>query len=127
VLKDLSNVQRTIEFDLTGHQPKPIQLTQEGDEETQDEEDEDKKMAERVRKLRYSHEKFKENDSMDDEVKKSSIDDLENEPAYVRKKVRLDDVTHSKETNVSKYSLSEDEDKNAKLRDDNAYLHDNVD
>ena len=126
-MKDLSNVQRIIEFDLTGHQPQPIQLTQEGDEEIQNEEDEDKKLAERVRKLRYTHEKFRESDNMDDEVKKSSIDELENEPAYIRKKVQLDNVTHSKESNVSKYSITEDEDNNAKLRDDNAYLHDNVD
>ena len=126
-MKDLSNVQRIIEFDLTGHQPQPIQLTQEGDEEIQNEEDEDKKLAERVRKLRYTHEKFRESNNMDDEVKKSSIDELENEPAYIRKKVQLDNVTHSKESNVSKYSITEDEDNNAKLRDNNAYLHDNVD
>jgi len=126
-LKDLSNVQRTIEFDLTGKQPQPIQINQEGDEELISEEDEDKKLAERVKKLRDTHERFKESIDLDDEEKKSSIDELENEPAYVRKKVQLDDVTHSKESNVSKYSLTEDEENNAKLRDDNAYLHDNVD
>jgi cell division protein FtsZ len=124
-LKDMSNVQRTIEFDLTGQQPIPVD--QDGEDETISERDEDKKLAERVRRLRDTHERFRDTDDLDEEEKKSSIDELENEPAYVRKKIKLDDVTHSKESNVSKYSLSEDEDKNTKLRDDNAYLHDNVD
>ena len=127
-MKDISNVQRTIEFDLSGHQPQPIKLNQEGDEEMiKSDEEEDKKLAERVKRLRDTHERFRESDNFDDDEKKSSIDELENEPAYVRKKVQLDDVTHSKESNVSKYSLTEDEENNTKLRDDNAYLHDNVD
>jgi cell division protein FtsZ len=127
-IKDKTNVQRTIEFDLTGQQPKPIHLTPEDEEEVEKNEDVDKKLAERVKKLRETHEKYREHDDqLEDEEKKTSIDDLENEPAYVRKKIRLDNTTHSKESNVSKYSLSEDEEKNTRLRDDNAYLHDNVD
>jgi len=56
-----------------------------------------------------------------------SIDELENEPAYIRKKINIDQAKPSEESRISKYSLSEDEDNNSKLREDNAYLHDNVD
>ena len=125
---DMSNVQQTIEFDLTGQHPKPLNVAQNKDEEFAKQEDEDKKLAERVKKLRETHERFRENDDLlDDGEKKTSIDELENEPAYVRKKIKIDDVTYSKESNVSKYSLSEDEENNPKLKDNNSYLHDNVD
>ena len=59
----------------------------------------------------------------------SGVSDMENEPAYRRRNVKLDDVPHSSESEVSKYTLndSEDEDDKAKLRPDNPFLHDNVD
>jgi len=61
----------------------------------------------------------------------SGISDLENEPAYKRRNVNLDDVPHSSESNVSKFTLSEEElengEKRTGLRENNAFLHDNVD
>ena len=59
----------------------------------------------------------------------SGVSDMENEPAYRRRNVKLDDVPHSSESEVSKYTLndSEDEDDKTKLRPDNPFLHDNVD
>ena len=61
------------------------------------------------------------------------IDELENEPAYKRK-LRMQQSTeqqaqeNKKEDNtISNFSLSEDEDGNIKLRENNSYLHDNVD
>jgi cell division protein FtsZ len=82
--------------------------------------------VERVQKLKKSHEQLKEQlysqASMD-----NTIDQLENEPAFVRKKVILDTTIPSAESKISKYSLSEDDENNSKLREDNAYLHDNVD
>jgi cell division protein FtsZ len=53
------------------------------------------------------------------------INQLENQPAYLRKGVKLDDVQHSAEPHLSKFTLSEDEDQ--MLRDNNSFLHDNVD
>lgn len=61
----------------------------------------------------------------------SGIADLESEPAYKRRNVRLDDVPHSSESQVSRYTLSEEEnengDKSTGLRSNNSFLHDNVD
>lgn len=50
---------------------------------------------------------------------------LENEPAYVRRNVLLDDVPHSSEETLSKLSLSEDNDGN--LRENNNYYDGHVD
>ena len=55
------------------------------------------------------------------------IDELENTPAYKRKKVKIDQVKHSEETKVSQYSLINDQDRHVKLSKDNPYLHDAID
>lgn len=57
----------------------------------------------------------------------SGISDLEKEPAYKRRNINLDDVPHSSENNVSRYTLSDDEEGKPRLKDDNSFLHDNVD
>lgn len=59
--------------------------------------------------------------------KASSIREMENEPAYIRRNIPLDDVPHSSENNVSRYTLSEGEDKKTEIRPNNSFLHDNVD
>ena len=59
------------------------------------------------------------------------ISDLENEPAFKRRNVTLDDVASSSESSVSRFSINEEVDEHGErkieLRDDNPYLHDNVD
>ena len=54
-----------------------------------------------------------------------AIIDLENEPAYLRRRVQLDDVPHSSEINVSRWTISGDDE--PVINKDNSYLHDNVD
>ncbi len=54
-----------------------------------------------------------------------TIADLTNEPAFRRRKVELDDVPHSSEIQLSRWTLSGDEE--PQLREGNSYLHDNVD
>ncbi|MCB0760231.1 MAG: cell division protein FtsZ [Flavobacteriales bacterium] len=61
----------------------------------------------------------------------SGLADLENEPAYRRKNVQLDDTPRSDQSNVSRFTLSEEVDENGnkevKLKENNPFLHDNVD
>lgn len=54
-----------------------------------------------------------------------TLKELENEPAYIRRKVRLDDVPHSSEKAYSEWVLSDDE--QPEFKKGNSYLHDNVD
>ena len=97
--------------------------------EESDPESREKKLADRVRSLRETHEKLKErgylSSSGDDE-----IEELENVPAYVRKKIPIDQQKHSDDQEVSRYRLTDeqgDDEGGPKLRPDNSYLHDNVD
>jgi cell division protein FtsZ len=59
----------------------------------------------------------------------SGLNELENEPAYKRRNVTLKDVPHSSESNVSRFtvSASEIEDEKPGLKQNNSFLHDNVD
>jgi cell division protein FtsZ len=53
------------------------------------------------------------------------LNELENKPAYLRKGVSLDHVDHSSDTNESKWVITDDDE--PEIRDNNSFLHDNVD
>ncbi len=54
------------------------------------------------------------------------IRDLEKEPAYKRKNKKLNEVPHSSESQISRLTLFEDNNKSG-IRTNNSFLHDNVD
>ena len=54
-----------------------------------------------------------------------SIDDMENEPAYKRQGINLEE--EAKNTDISRTTLSRDGNNNIQLRSNNSFLHDNVD
>lgn len=61
---------------------------------------------------------------------KRSIDEMEEVPAYKRRGLNLDDVTHSSDNNLSRLSLNDRSDEESdrwELRDNNSFLHDSVD
>ncbi len=56
----------------------------------------------------------------------NGLQELENEPAYKRKQMSLQQVPHSSESQVSRFTLSS-EDGFTEIRPNNSFLHDNVD
>jgi len=56
----------------------------------------------------------------------SKIDDIENQPAYKRMGIELDETEDSKDSNISRTSVNTDDD-DVDLRSNNSFLHDNVD
>ncbi|MBN1596750.1 MAG: cell division protein FtsZ [Bacteroidales bacterium] len=117
--------QREIEFDLT--EPYESQNSAEGIRIHQISSNaEMKKGAERVKSIKKTYEKLCEM-NLNSQQAKSSIDEMENQPAYMRRNYELDKSQPSKEKKISKYSLSDDENKSTKLSNNNRYLHENVD
>lgn len=53
------------------------------------------------------------------------LNELENQPAYLRKGIALDNIDHSSDSNVSEWTISDDEE--PEVKDNNSFLHDNVD
>lgn len=93
--------------------------------------DEEKARAIKERNLRIEREKRRHENLMRDrsELKLNNpqtINELESEPAYMRRGVRLDDVPTSSENTYSTWSLSDGEE--ADIHENgNSFLHDNVD
>jgi len=77
-----------------------------------------KKAQERIQKLKELSFKLKS---------PNGLTELENEPAYKRRNVELDSTPHSSESQVSRYTLSEGDDKKVEIKPNNSFLHDNVD
>ena len=71
------------------------------------------------RKLRMKEFNYKFN--------KSKIDGLVDEPAYKRKGIKFDHDNSNEENNISRTSISLDENNDTKIRKNNSFLHDNVD
>jgi len=57
----------------------------------------------------------------------SGLTRLEDEPAFKRNNINLEDNMHSSEDNISHYTLTESDNDKLILKDNNPYLHDNVD
>jgi cell division protein FtsZ len=57
----------------------------------------------------------------------SGLTKLEDEPAYKRNNIDLEETTHSSEDEISHFSLTSDNEKKIILNDKNSFLHDNVD
>ena len=58
---------------------------------------------------------------------KDNIDNFEDVPAYVRRNMALGSPDKAADSKVSKFTLSSDENDEPILRENNAYLNDNVD
>ena len=58
---------------------------------------------------------------------KSKIDDIENEPAYKRQGIELENKNYSEDNEISRTSITLDENDDMKIRKNNSFLHDNVD
>ncbi|MDA0714527.1 MAG: cell division protein FtsZ [Bacteroidetes bacterium] len=57
----------------------------------------------------------------------SGLSELEKEPAYKRKNLELEDVPHSSESNMSRYTLNDSESEGVTLSKNNPYLDKHVD
>ncbi|MCC6837396.1 MAG: cell division protein FtsZ [Bacteroidia bacterium] len=77
-----------------------------------------KKAQDRIEKLKQLSFKLKS---------PNGLSELENEPAYKRRNISLDSTPHSSESQVSRYTLSEGDDKKIEIKPNNSFLHDNVD
>ena len=56
-----------------------------------------------------------------------NIQEMENVPAYKRKEIALQQTPASDESQISRFSLMPDKEGNTEIRNNNSFLHDNVD
>jgi cell division protein FtsZ len=114
--------QRTIDFGLEenegGLNPgnKKTESTQGGQE----------KSAATLRKVKHMQNMLKK-EGFSNKSMKDNIDNFEDVPAYVRKNMALGTPDKTTESKVSKFTLTSDDNEGPVLRENNAYLNDNVD
>lgn len=111
------HIESVSELEVTNDTP-PMPPSRQELQQEDDEEDRIRKIKQRIIEMRNL------NLSLSTE---KGLNDLEKEPAYMRKKYMLNDVPHSSESTVSRFSLSEDENKKPEIKSNNSFLHDNVD
>lgn len=88
----------------------------------------EKEQREEDRRLRYQRAQKHRERMRSSSLKLSNpqtVIELENEPAYLRRGIQLDDVPHSEEHTYSKYTISDDDE--PEISEGNSFLHDNVD
>jgi cell division protein FtsZ len=82
--------------------------------------------SERAERLKEAGTRLKEKNYLATN-EKEEIEELERQPAFERKKININLSKKSAENPVSRYTLSDEDEKGPRFRSDNGYLHDNVD
>jgi cell division protein FtsZ len=83
---------------------------------------------EREEKIRAAQERIKKLKDISLKLKSpEGLLELEKEPSFVRQNIKLNDSNYSTDSNISRYTLSEGDDKKMEIKPNNPFLHDNVD
>jgi len=77
--------------------------------------------------LRKSRERIMRLKDLSMKLRNGNIQELENIPAYKRKEIALQEPPASDESQISRFSLLTDNEGNIEIRNNNSFLHDNVD
>ena len=97
------------------YEQKPIARSTTNSKAIQEQINRAQKRKERLQKFNY---RFRNN---------SGVELAENEPAYKRQGVELNDIQHSSEQTFSNLNLSQNQDGDIELKSKNSFLHDNID
>jgi cell division protein FtsZ len=119
---DEEESQGVLEFDHDGGELR--QTVNTGNDQVQT--DQQEKREGNLRKLKQIQNMLKK-EGLSNKTMKENIDTFEDVPAYIRRNMSLGTVENDSESKVSKFTLSSDDNNEPVLREDNAYLNDNVD
>jgi hypothetical protein len=79
-----------------------------------------------LQKVKHMQNFFRK-EGLSNKIIKDNIEAFEDVPAYVRRNMSVDPKDKSNDSKVSKFTLSTGDDEEPVLRENNAYLNDNVD
>lgn len=91
-----------------------------------DEDEEHEKPEATLRKVKHIQNLLKK-EGLSNKTMKENIDTFEDVPAYIRRNMSLGTGDKASESKLSKFTLTSDDDDGPVLRENNAYLNDNVD
>ena len=114
--------QGTIDFGQMGQEGMSAMKDQGGGH---DEDDEEKTEA-TLQKVKHMQNILKK-EGLSSKTMKDNIDTFEDVPAYIRRNMLMSSSDKKSESKLSKFTLSSDDEEGPILRENNAYLNDNVD
>ena len=79
-----------------------------------------------LRKVKHMQNMLKK-EGLSNKAMKENIDTFEDVPAYVRRNLSIGAPENASESKLSKFTLTSDDNDEPVLRENNAYLNDNVD
>jgi len=103
-----------------------LDMSQTARKREEGEEDGERPAAANLQKLKHMQNMLKK-EGLSGQTMKENIESFEDVPAYVRRNLVLSGTGKKSSSKVSKFTLSTDENEGPVLREDNAYLNDNVD
>lgn len=90
--------------------------------------DTDEKEKPEATLLKVKHmQKILKSEGLSNKTMKENIETFEDVPAYIRRNMSIDPKDKNNQSKVSKFTLSSDDDHEPVIRENNAYLNDNVD
>jgi hypothetical protein len=92
----------------------------------QDDNEEKEKPETTLLKVKHMQNMLKK-EGITNKTMKENIETFEDVPAYIRRNMSIGSKEKEKESKVSKFTLTSGEDNEPVLRENNAYLNDNVD
>ncbi|MBN2861705.1 MAG: hypothetical protein JXN62_00995, partial [Bacteroidales bacterium] len=123
IVTDLEDeIQGVIDFNLINSEE--MDLSHESEEN--DEDDEQSKSEATLRRVKQIQKMLKK-EGLSNKTIKENIDTFEDVPAYIRRNMSLRAHENTSESKLSKFTLTSDDDDGPVLRENNAYLNDNVD
>ncbi len=93
---------------------------------SEDDDDQPEKPETTLRKVKHMQNLLKR-EGLSNKTMKENIDTFEDVPAYVRRNLSIDAPDSASESKLSKFTLTSDDNDEPVLRENNAYLNDNVD
>jgi len=123
IITDLEEeMQGVIDFNLVNSET--TNMTHNKDDNSED--DEKVKSEATLRKVKHMQ-KILQKEGLSNKTMKENIDTFEDVPAYIRRNMSLGNPEKTSESKLSKFTLTSDDEEGPVLRENNAYLNDNVD
>ncbi len=123
--------EETFSHKLIRHEPSGFENKEnkeEGDhKKTEEPREEENEASVLEQKMKMASEERKKQLAQLSMIKKTPVSEQEKIPAYKRRNIQLSEPNYSSDSQVSRYTLSEDGKKNTIIKSDNSFLHDNVD
>ncbi|MBE9584124.1 cell division protein FtsZ [Mucilaginibacter sp. JRF] len=109
------------------HAVEPVQPEPEPTPEPVAGADDDKTEESMEEQLRKSRERIMRLKDLSMKLRSGNLQEMENVPAYKRKEIALQQTPASNESQISRFSLLPDDEGKTEIRNNNSFLHDNVD